>query len=116
MVNQETVLLGGDKLVNETYLRQIIDLYLEQCVRVSDTSVDVSAAGFLVTAFILGFFETFSPRLIIMLSFIASYTFGSGVEFREGFTRIMIFGAGSVSATDNRLGIWLNPIFSSNSA
>ena len=99
VVNQETVLLGGDKLVNETYLRQIIDSYLEQCVPVSDTSMDASAAGLLVTAFILGFFETFSPCLIIMLSFIASYTFGSGVEFREGFTRIMIFGAGFVSAT-----------------
>jgi len=82
VVNQETVLLGGDKLVNETYLRQIIDFYLEQCVPVSDTSVDVSAAGLLVTAFILGFFETFSPRLIIMLSFIASYR--SAVELNLG--------------------------------
>ena len=27
VVNQETVLLGGDKLVNETYLRQIILLF-----------------------------------------------------------------------------------------
>jgi len=64
-----------------------------------DALTDASAVGLLVTAFILGFFETFSPCLIIMLSFIASYTFSSGVEFKEGFARIMIFGAGFVSAT-----------------
>ena len=68
-------------------------------VPVSDVSMDMSATGLLVAAFILGFFETFSPCLIIMLSFIASYTFSSGVEFREGFTRIMIFGVGFVSVT-----------------
>ena len=42
-------------------------------VPVSDVSMDMSATGLLVAAFILGFFETFSPCLIIMLSFIASY-------------------------------------------
>ena len=47
MVNQETVLLGSDKFVNETYLRQIIDFYLEQYVPavhdVAVLSVDISS-------------------------------------------------------------------------
>ena len=50
VVNQETVLLGGDKFVNETYLRQIIDFYLEQYVStvpavhdIAVLSVDISS-------------------------------------------------------------------------
>jgi len=90
-VENETDILNNERIYS-------IEVKVKN-IPVFDASMDVSAAGLLTTAFILGFFETFSPCLIIMLSFIASYTFGNGVEFREGFARIMIFGAGFVSAT-----------------
>jgi len=49
-------------------------------------------------AFIFGFLETFSPCLVILLSFVLSYTIGKGTSFKEGFFYVMIFGIGFVSA------------------
>ena len=62
-------------------------------------SIDASIIGPLTAAFILGFFETFSPCLIILLSFIVGYTLSGEVKFKEGFAKIMVFGAGFVSAS-----------------
>jgi len=62
-------------------------------------SIDASIIGPLTTVFILGFFETFSPCLIILLSFIVGYTLSGEVKFKEGFAKIMVFGAGFVSAS-----------------
>ena len=50
------------------------------------------------TAFSLGFMETFSPCLIAMLSFVLSYTIGETIRFKEGFSRVITFGIGFVSA------------------
>jgi cytochrome c biogenesis protein CcdA len=58
---------------------------------------DASAYS-LFTAFSLGFFDTFSPCLIAMLSFTLSYTIGKTSRFKEGFFRVMTFGIGFVSA------------------
>ncbi|MCK4477312.1 hypothetical protein KAU88_02140 [Candidatus Bathyarchaeota archaeon] len=53
----------------------------------------------LMLAFTLGFFETFSPCLIILLSFVLSYTISKTSPFKESFSRVMIFGMGFLSAT-----------------
>ena len=56
-------------------------------------------AGILIFAFSLGFFETFSPCLIIMLSFILGYTLSDSIRFKEGFFKVVIFGLGFVLAS-----------------
>lgn len=64
-----------------------------------DSSLSLTFLGMLITAFSLGFFETFSPCLIILLSFILSYTLGDKRKFKESFLRILVFGLGFVSAS-----------------
>ena len=52
----------------------------------------------LTLAFSFGFFETFSPCLIVMLSFILSYAIGETTRFKESFSQVMIFGGGFLLA------------------
>jgi cytochrome c biogenesis protein CcdA len=52
----------------------------------------------LALAFSFGFFETFSPCLIVMLSFILSYTISETTHFRESFSKVMVFGSGFLLA------------------
>ncbi len=52
----------------------------------------------LALAFSFGFFETFSPCLLVLLSFILTYTLGEAIHFREGITQVTIFGVGFVVA------------------
>lgn len=78
---------------NETKLANNIYIYGE---------VEVTASNFVtlfMLAFSFGFFETFSPCLIILLSFILSYTVGKTSGFKESFSKVMIFGAGFLVAT-----------------
>jgi len=65
-------------------------------VKAPPQSIGVIAV--LMLAFTFGFFETFSPCLIIMLSFILNYTIGKTTQFKEGFLDVMIFGIGFVVA------------------
>jgi cytochrome c biogenesis protein CcdA len=53
----------------------------------------------LAGAFSFGFFETFSPCLLILLSFVLSYSIGGTTRFKEGFSKVMTFGIGFVFAT-----------------
>ena len=52
-----------------------------------------------VLAFSFGFFETFSSCLIVLLSFVLSYTLGETSRFKESFLRVVLFGTGFISAT-----------------
>jgi len=52
----------------------------------------------LTLAFSFGFFETFSPCLIILLAFILSYTIGETTGFKKNFSQVMIFGGGFLLA------------------
>jgi cytochrome c biogenesis protein CcdA len=52
----------------------------------------------LTLAFSFGFFETFSPCLIVLLSFILSFTIGETVGFKKNFSQVMIFGGGFLLA------------------
>jgi len=67
-------------------------------VDVTPRSSPDSFAAILVLAFSFGFFETFSPCLMVLLSFVLSYTVGKIVEFREGMLQVTFFGVGFVVA------------------
>jgi len=54
--------------------------------------------GNIFLAFIFGFFETFSPCLLTLLSFLVSYTLGETASFMESFTKILTFGTGFLLA------------------
>jgi len=49
-------------------------------------------------AFVFGFFETFSPCLIVLLSFVITYTVGETMSFKESFTKVIAFGVGFLSS------------------
>jgi len=85
----------AEPVLNETNLANNVYTYPVE-VKSSSSS---SLLGMFVLAFSFGFFETFSPCLIILLSFILSYTIGETSSFKESFSKIMIFGAGFILAT-----------------
>jgi cytochrome c biogenesis protein CcdA len=81
---------------NETYIRMAIDAAL------NDTSLPTqppeSLLPLMVLAFGFGFIETFSPCLIVLLSFVLSYSVGKSSRFRDGILRVMSFGTGFIIA------------------
>ena len=84
---------------NETYIRQVIDAYLEETPPPPPPSSPLPPLmGILAFAFSIGFFETFSPCLIALLSFVLSYTIGKTTQFREGMLQVITFGTGFVTA------------------
>jgi len=106
IVNYKVVINRYER-VNETYLRKIVDYYLNLNSSAIPTSPpepppqpaqSLSYTAALTLAFIFGFFETFSPCLIILLSFVVSYTCGETQKFTEGFSKVVVFGVGFVFA------------------
>lgn len=85
---------------NETYIREVIDAYL---MGASPPSSPASPPPPLITtlviAFTFGFFETFSPCLIILLAFVLSYTMGENSQFKKRFMQVITFAAGFIFAT-----------------
>ncbi len=88
MINGEVKIEGE---FNETSLRMIIE------GKLNDTS-PASLTAILALAFSFGFFETFSPCLIVLLSFVLSYTVGKATQVKEGMLQVMFFGVGFVVA------------------
>jgi len=86
----------AEPVSNETILENNTYVYGE--VEVQNPSFSSPTAMFML-AFSFGFFETFSPCLIILLSFILSYTIDKTTRFKEGFSKVMIFGTGFLFAT-----------------
>lgn len=92
VINGTTKIEGN---FNETYIRQSIDAVLE------GSSPNPSSTHFLaaiIMAFSFGFFETFSPCLLALLSFLLSFTIGKTTQFRQSFMQIMLFGIGFIVA------------------
>jgi cytochrome c-type biogenesis protein len=58
----------------------------------------MSSFAILALAFSFGFFETFSPCLLILLSFVLSYALSEKPRFKESFARVNVFGIGFVFA------------------
>lgn len=86
--------IEAEPVLNETIVTNNKYIYGEIKVTASESPL----AMFLL-AFSLGFFETFSPCLIILLSFVLSYTIGKASHFKESFSKVMTFGAGFLFAT-----------------
>jgi len=89
--NEDTVL----EEITQGNLEEVIDAFLGGKPLPEPAHMSVYP---LFTAFSLGFFDTFSPCLIAMLSFILSYTIGETIRFKEGILRVITFGIGFVSA------------------
>lgn len=83
--------------LNETYIREVIDAYLVE-IQPPPPPPPLPLASVLAIAFSFGFFETFSPCLIVLLSFVLSYTIGKTTRFKEGLLQVTAFGIGFVSA------------------
>jgi cytochrome c biogenesis protein CcdA len=82
---------------NVPYVVSIIDAYLAGWTPPPSSPMPLIAV--LAGAFSFGFFETFSPCLIILLSFVLSYSLGETTHFKEGFLKVMIFSIGFIFAT-----------------
>jgi len=95
VINNETVIEGE---FNETVIREIIDAYLLGTTPPPPPSSELSLIAVLALAFSFGFFETFSPCLIVLLSFILSYSLGEATEFKQGMLQVTFFGIGFVIA------------------
>ena len=86
----------AEAVLGETILANNQFIYESLEVTSPSTSSFVTIA---LLAFSFGFFETFSPCLIVLLSFVLSYTLGKTTGFKESFMRVMTFGLGFLSAT-----------------
>jgi cytochrome c biogenesis protein CcdA len=91
-------------VANETYLADNERIYSKIVLSLlppdhqDGQDAPLTLVAMIALAFFFGFFETFSPCLIIMLSFILSYTISKATRFRASFAQVMIFGLGFVSA------------------
>jgi cytochrome c biogenesis protein CcdA len=88
-----TIKAWAEPVANEEYLENNHFIFGEVEILPSQ-----SLAPLLILAFSFGFFETFSPCLIIMLSFVLTYSISEKTQFRKSFTKVMLFGIGFVSA------------------
>lgn len=89
-------------VANETFLADneltYSPILLKAASSPTDPNPSLSLTAMLALAFAFGFFETFSPCLMIMLSFILSYTIGKTTKFKTSFLQVMMFAIGFVSA------------------
>jgi len=99
VVTPNAIVVNGELVVaeefNEVYIREAIDAALEGK---PPPTYNEPPPFSLVTAFSLGFLETFSPCLLALLSFILSFTVGKTTQFKEGLLHVMTFGTGFVFA------------------
>lgn len=79
---------GENNLFNNVYVNDKIEIV--KAVNLPTT---------LLLAFSFGFFETFSPCLLVLLSFVLSYTLGQTPQFKDNFLKIQSFGLGFIAAT-----------------
>lgn len=104
VINHKIVVTG---YANETYIRGYIDYFLglrptpPMTPQQPPPFTQLNLQALLTLSFTFGFFETFSPCLIVMLSFILSYIAAKTklLSFRENFLQVMAFGVGFIIAT-----------------
>ncbi len=95
---------GGNSTVisgnfNEKQIRATINAYSQGNSQTSTSPASSQTLmAVLAVAFSFGFFETFSPCLIILLSFILSYSLSKTTKFRDGVFQTGCFGIGFVGA------------------
>jgi len=89
LINNRTKIEGA---FNETYIREAIDAAINEINPPPPPTKPL--LPILTSAFLFGFFESFSPCLIALLSFILSYTLGETTRSKENFAQVMKFGFG----------------------
>ena len=89
LVNNRTKIEGA---FSETYIREAIDAAIKEINPPPPPSKPL--LPILTSALLFGFFESFSPCLIALLSFILSYTLGETARSKENFIQVMKFGLG----------------------
>jgi cytochrome c biogenesis protein CcdA len=107
------VKVQAEPVSGEIYLSD--NEYIYNKIQVKEPPLSSGLVAMLMVAFTFGFFETFSPCLIIMLSFILSYTIGKTTQFKTSFLQVMLFAAGFLAA-GMVLGIAFGLMFLSMSA
>lgn len=95
-------------VVDETFVAD--NSYVYGKVEVASRVSPSNAMAVFALAFSFGFFETFSPCLLALLSFILSYTVGEVTRHREGFLQVLFFGIGFVVAAVS-VGLTLGLMF-----
>lgn len=94
-----TLKAQAEQVKNETNSDDNVYVHDSKIEVVAPSSSDSLAfLAIIATAFSFGFFETFSPCLIILLSFVLTYTMGKEPHFKGSFLKVMIFGIGFVFA------------------
>lgn len=83
-------------VINEAFTED--NVYVYGNVEVTPRASPANFLADIAFAFSFGFFETFSPCLIVLLSFVLSYTVGKTTHFKEGMLQVMFFGVGFVVA------------------
>lgn len=102
IINHEVVIIG---YANETFVREVINWYINSSLPEPNPypsppqTTTYNFIALLALAFSLGFFETFSPCLITLLSFIVGYTIKETTKPKESFLQILIFGVGFLLST-----------------
>jgi cytochrome c biogenesis protein CcdA len=95
LIINSTVRIIGD--FNATYIREIINAYLSGTQPPPSLS-PTPLPAILGLAFSFGFFETFSPCLVVLLSFVLTYSLGRVTQFKDGMLQVASFGIGFVFA------------------
>jgi cytochrome c biogenesis protein CcdA len=95
VINHEYLLKGA---FTEDDVKQVIDVYLAGAQLPQQPSAPHLTVT-LALAFTFGFFETFSPCLIILLAFVLSYTMSENSRFRKRFLQVTAFAVGFIVAT-----------------
>jgi cytochrome c biogenesis protein CcdA len=102
-----TLIIDGETTIegvfNEQTIRKILDGFSQPSLAV---------LPLLGVAFTFGFFESFSPCVIIVLAFILSYTVGINPSLQKGVLRVIAFGTGFLLATLS-IGLLLHTIIQS---
>jgi cytochrome c biogenesis protein CcdA len=99
-VSPNSLVINGEIKIegdfNETYIREIIDSILKEISPPPQPSEPL--IPILALAFSFGFFDSFSPCIMALLSFVLSYTVAKTTRFKESILQVMLFGVGFVFA------------------
>jgi cytochrome c biogenesis protein CcdA len=106
---------GNIKIVegtfNKTYISEIINAFLKG--KLPPPSLpSLPLMGIIALAFSFGVLDTFSPCLLVLLSFMLSFTVAKANNFKKSFVYVLIFGSGfALAAAILGLATWLLFIF-----
>jgi cytochrome c biogenesis protein CcdA len=81
-----------------TDVEKVIENYLSGGQPTPQTTPPLPFVSAVVMAYTFGFFETFSPCLIALLSFVLSYTIAENLSFKGKFLRVSLFAFGFATA------------------